>query len=268
MADSRRVLVIGAHPDDAEIKAGGLAAHHVAAGNAVTFVSLTDGSAGHHELGRDALARRRAAEAEAAATVLGIENRVLDIPDGELRPTLESRQRVIRLLRTVRPDLVLTHRPWDYHPDHRSAARLVQDATYLVRVPNVCPDVAPLDREPVVGYLADRIASPRPFAPDVIVAIDDVLERKLDALHEHASQVYEWLPAMEDAQRSVPEPDEERRAWLADVWGRRFRAVADRHRDALVARYGDAGRSVSHAEAFEHCPYGRSLPDDPTPLFP
>lgn len=263
-----RVLVVGAHPDDAEIKAGGLAARHADRGNTVRFASVTDGSAGHHELDREDVADRRRTEADRAATVLGAEAETLGVPDGELRPTLDTRERVVRLVRRFDPDLLLTHRPNDYHPDHRYTSRLVQDAAYVVRVPNVCPDTDPLDSDPVICYLSDTFEKPRPFEPDAVVAIDDVLDRKLDALHEHASQVYEWLPWTEDALDSVPEGEPARREWLAEVWGERFRAVADRHRDALVERYGERGREVAYAEAFEACEYGSSLPADHDHLFP
>lgn len=263
-----RVLVVGAHPDDAEIKAGGLAARHAARGNVVQFVSVTDGSAGHHWLDRPDIAPRRREEATAAADVLGAESVLLGIPDGQLRPKLRYRRALIRLVREFDPDLLLTHRPNDYHPDHRYTAQLVQDATYMVRVPNVCSETPPLDADPVICYLSDDFEKPSSFQPDVVVAIDDVVNRKLDALHEHASQVYEWLPWTEDKLAEVPEGEDARREWLAEMWGPRFREVADRFRDDLVERYGEAGHDVEYAEAFEACEYGAPLPADASTLFP
>src|SRR4051812_49406634 len=135
-----RILIIGAHPDDADIKAGGTAARWCALGHAVRLVSLTDGRAGHQTMHGPRLALRRRAEAEAAAAFIGATYDVLDYPDGELDDRLESRQRVIRLIRGFRPDLILTHRSTDYHPDHRFAGLLVQDASYIVTVPGVCPE--------------------------------------------------------------------------------------------------------------------------------
>uniref|UniRef100_UPI003C2B1F03 PIG-L deacetylase family protein n=1 Tax=Escherichia coli TaxID=562 RepID=UPI003C2B1F03 len=131
---------VGAHPDDADIKAGGTAARWCEAGHVVRLVSLTDGRAGHQTMHGPRLAQRRRAEAQAAASVIGASYEVLDIPDGELDDRLEYRHRVIRLIRGFWPDLILTHRAIDYHPDHRFAGLLVQDASYLLTVPGVCPD--------------------------------------------------------------------------------------------------------------------------------
>src|SRR5947209_11932322 len=117
MAERRlRLLIIGAHPDDADYAAGGLAALYRAAGHVVKMVSLTNGDAGHHLTTGPALARRRQQEAAAAGAVIGATYEVFDNHDGELMPTLENRRQVIRLIRSFRPDLVLTHRPNDYHP--------------------------------------------------------------------------------------------------------------------------------------------------------
>src|SRR5687767_9971483 len=124
---SPRILVLGAHPDDADIKAGGTSAKIGAAGGEALLVSLTDGGAGHQTLRRPELALRRRREAQAAGAVIGAKYITLDHHDGELLPTLEVRNQVIRLIREFRPDAVLTHRPTDYHPDHRYTSLLVQD---------------------------------------------------------------------------------------------------------------------------------------------
>src|SRR5262245_38536918 len=149
-----RILILGAHPDDADIKAGGTAAKWCARGHTVRLVSLTDGGAGHQTLRRPALVERRRAEARAAGAVIGAAYDVLDLPDGELLPTLDARQRVIRLLREFRPDVLITHRPTDYHPDHRYTSQLVQDAAYLVTVPAIYPEIPHLERDPVILYFS------------------------------------------------------------------------------------------------------------------
>jgi LmbE family N-acetylglucosaminyl deacetylase len=158
-----RLLVIGAHPDDAEYRAGGLAAKYWQLGHVVKFVSLTDGGAGHQSMARDELIRRRRAEAEAAGAVCGIEYDVWDCPDGEMEPTLALRRCVIRLIRSFQPDLVLTHRPNDYHPDHRYTSQLVQDAAFMVTVPKICPNTPHLPVDPVIMYMADDFQKPTPF---------------------------------------------------------------------------------------------------------
>lgn len=263
-------LAFGAHPDDCDIKAGGVAAKWADAGGRVRFVSLTNGAAGHHETGGVALARRRRAEAAAAADALGVEYVVDDVTDGELEATLANRERVIREIRRFDPDVVLTHRPNDYHPDHRYASTLVRDACYMVRVPNVCTDVAALDEDPVVAYLSDDFQRPYPHQADAVVAVDDVVERKLDALDAHESQFYEWLPHVDGRLDEVPADPDERRAWLADEYAPDWFDAADGHRDALAARYGgETAADATYVEAFEACEYGRQLSDDAfRALFP
>jgi len=261
MAESKlRILCIGAHPDDCEVAMGGTAALWAAAGHAVRFVSATNGETGHHVQGGAQLAQRRIAEAAAAARVLGVESQVLPIPNGGIEPTLVYRRMFIRLIRQFAPDLVITHRPNDYHPDHRYTSQLVQDSAYLVMVPNNCPEVPPLRYNPVMAYCRDEFRKPTPFAPNVAVSIDAAVERKYDALHRHASQMYEWIPWTQGRLDEVPTGDAERRKWMGEQRSPADRKIADRFRDTLVARYGEAnGRAVQYAEAFEGCEYGAKL---------
>jgi LmbE family N-acetylglucosaminyl deacetylase len=262
------LLVVGAHPDDCSIKAGGIAATYVEAGRDVTFLSVTDGSAGHHDLGRTKLAARRERETEAVAETLGVDYHVFDVPDGELEPSLANRRRLIRFVREVDPDLVLGPRPNDYHPDHRYTAQLLQDAAYLLIAPNVCPDSPALEANPVFGYVADHFEKPAPFEPDVVLDVSDVESRKIDALHCHESQMYEWLPYTFGELDAVPEDDDERREWLAnDGLGHLNENtemnVADRFHEELRERYGpEHGDAVEHAEAVEISEYGAPLTDE------
>lgn len=268
MSDEPSILVVGAHPDDCAIKAGGIAAKYVRSGREVTFLSVTNGDAGHHEMDRTSLAARRKRETEAVAETLGITYDVFEIHDGELEPTLPNRRKLIRYIRRVDPDLVLGPRPNDYHPDHRYTARLVQDAAYMLIVPNVCPEVDALEANPVMGYVVDGFRKPNPFDPDVVVDIDDVFEAKLDALDCHESQMYEWLPYTYGQLDEVPEDDEARREWLRNGGPTHMRTntpvdVADRFREELRARYGEErGDQVRHAEAVEISEYGAPLDED------
>jgi LmbE family N-acetylglucosaminyl deacetylase len=241
-----RVLVFGAHPDDAEFGAGGLLCLHADAGSEIRIVSLTDGSAGHQTLDRRSLAARRRTEAGAAAALLGAEVDVWDCPDGELVPTLPLRRRVIEAMREFRPDLVLTHRIHDYHPDHRATAELVRDACYMVRVPAIVPDVPALDVDPVVAAMVDFFTRPQPFQADVLIDIGAVFDRVVRLLDCHASQVYEWLPHVERIPEPVPAAADARLQWLARFVRRRPRAVAKRW-----------GNGCDYAEVFEISEYGR-----------
>jgi LmbE family N-acetylglucosaminyl deacetylase len=262
-----RIIAFGAHPDDCDIRAGGTAAKWAARGHHVKFVSVTNGDAGHQSEGGGALARRRRLEAGEAGKRLGIaEYETLDNHDGELLPTLEVRQQVIRRIRQWDADIVLAPRPNDYHPDHRYTGVLVQDAAYMVVVPNVTPDTPPLKKNPVFLYFQDRFQRPNPFRPDVAVAIDDVFDRKVRALDAHTSQVYEWLPWVDGALDQVPKEPAARLEWLRKT---RTEPISDPVREALRKWYGAKADSVKNVEAFEVCEYGRQPnTDDLKRLFP
>jgi LmbE family N-acetylglucosaminyl deacetylase len=251
-----RLLILGAHPDDAEYHAGGLAALYRRAGHEVKMVSLTDGSAGHHETPRAALAAIRREEAASAGRVIGARYDVWEFPDGELLPTLDVRRRIIREIRNFAPDLLLTHRVYDYHPDHRAVGQAVQDACFLVRVPHVVPDTPPLPRDPVVAYLPDLFTRPCPMTPDVALDISDRMETIAAMLACHASQVFEWLPYLDGVGHEVPKDEGGRRAWVRAWYCRSIRPRADRFRQALVAAYGEARASaIQYAEAYEISQY-------------
>lgn len=261
MRDNIRALFIGAHPDDCEYHAGGLTAKYRRHGHSVKFVSVTNGDAGHHEIGGSELAARRLAETQRVADEFGIEYEVLDNPDGRLEATLDNRERIIRLIREFRPDLIFTHRPNDYHPDHRATGTLVMDASFLIRVPNICRDTPHLDYTPAILYTGDPFTKPIPFSPDVIVSIDDATAEKARMLHFHASQFYEWLPWLGGYEAEVPQDDSERLAWTERRASERDAGTADRFRALLKMRYGEAnGAAIVHAEAFEISEYGRALP--------
>jgi len=265
------ILVFGAHPDDPDGSAGGVAYLYGRMGHRVKFVSLTNGDAGHHQMGGVTLARRRYAETQAVVKVLGLaEYQVLDNHDGELEPTLPNRRQVIRVIREFRPDLILCPRPNDYHPDHRYTSQLVQDAAYMVMVPNVVSLTDPLRVNPVICYVSDGFQKPYPFSPDVVVDVGEALEAKLDALHRHTSQYYEWLAYVAHRDHEVPPGEAERRVWLAERYAGRMVANADRFRDLLVELYGpERGARVRYAEAFEGCEYGSRLTPELIPkLFP
>jgi LmbE family N-acetylglucosaminyl deacetylase len=253
-----RIIAFGAHPDDCELKAGGVGARWAALGHHVQFVSVTNGDIGHWRQAGGPLARRRLAEVEKCNRMLGIHARVLDIHDGELEPTLEHRRTITRAIRAWDADIVMAHRPNDYHPDHRYTGVLVQDAAFMVAVPFFCPDVPPLKKNPVFLYYSDRFERPNPFRPDVVVAIDDVVDRKVAALEELVSQFYEGgalgsaelVPADADGQQK-------RRQVVREGFVDRARGVAKKYRPQLEEWYGkERGSQVQHAEAFEVCEYG------------
>ena len=208
--EALQVIVFGAHPDDCDLDAGGTAILFAKMGHNVKFVSLTNGDAGHQEMGGVELAKIRLAEAQEAGKRFGVEYTVLDNHDGELMPTLANRWKIIREIRKWNADIVIAPRPNDYHPDHRYTGILVQDAAYLVIVPNVTPEVPPLKKNPVFLYCQDRFQKPNPFSPDIAVIIDDVFDQKIYAVSAHESQFFDWLPWTMGILDEVPKDEKAR----------------------------------------------------------
>jgi len=258
------ILVFGAHPDDCEYLAGGITCLYSHLGHKVKLVSLTNGDAGHLDTSGAQLARRRRLEAAAAARAMGAESLVLDNHDGTLMPTLELRHEVIRIIREFRADLVLSHRPNDYHPDHRHTGVVVQDAINMVIVGNLVSFSPALNYIPVMMYLWDHFQKPYPFIPDVLVDIDEVYEQKIDALHCHTSQMYEFIFGKTDI------PEDQRRAWLKGKVENDLVEPANMYRKKLQKVYGsEKGSRIRYVEAFEVCEYGSPLTDqERRRLFP
>lgn len=268
-----RIIAFGAHPDDCELRLAGTAAKWAALGHQVKFVSVTNGDIGHWGMAGGPLAQRRTDEVKKCAKILGIQTEVLDVHDGELLPTLENRKLITKLIREWNADVVLSHRPNDYHPDHRNVGILVQDAAYMVTVPYFCPDVPFLESNPVFMYYEDRFTKPTRFAADVVVNIDDVIDKKLEAVAALESQFYEG--GCNGNPRQVPDPKDDkavaaRRAEVRASFDGRFAATAKRFNLQLAQWYGtEAAPKIKYAEAFEICEYGR-MPnqDELRKLFP
>jgi LmbE family N-acetylglucosaminyl deacetylase len=253
-----RVIAFGAHPDDAELKAGGVAAQWAARGHKVKFVAMTNGDVGHFAMAGGPLARRRRAEVEECARIFGIETEVLDVHDGELTPTLENRKDVARLIREWQADIVMGHRPYDYHPDHRYTGVLLDDSAVVVVAPFFVPDTPPTKVNPIYLYYSDGFQDPKPFNPTVVVGIDDVAEKKWQCISAMPSQFGDKDSWQGRTLPNVPDGDRERQAYLLDLVKKRNAAVAEQYRDRLISLYGDdSGRKVRYAEAFQLSQYGR-----------
>ena len=275
-----KVLMIGAHPDDDDSCGGGLAIKYAAAGHEVKFLSVCNGCGGHHKMKPKEIAERRYGETQAVAALAGIEYDVWDIPDCEIIANLEMRKKLINYVREFNPDIIFTHRTNDYHADHRNTGLLVQDASYLLAVPNFCPETTAMRFMPVIMYFHDRFKNPT-FVPDVVIDIDDVIDRKYELLNCHVSQYYEWLPYTYGVEAEVPTDAQERLEWLriprvpreAPLQLDELRAMyspsrhgeskeatyAAAYRDLLVKRYGEKGKNVIFAEAYETSEYGTQL---------
>lgn len=266
-----RIICFGAHPDDCELQAGGVGARWAALGHHVLLVSVSNGDIGHWREAGGPLALRRKTEVDQAHKLLGVHGYIMDVHDGEVLPTLENRRTVTRLIRQWNADIVMSHRPNDYHPDHRYAGVLVQDAAYMVTVPFFCPDVPYLKKNPAFFYFSDRFQKPNPFQPDVMVSIDAVMEKKLDALAVMESQFYEGgANGSADLLSDDPQKQRARKKEVRDGFARRNQSLADRFRKQLEQWYpGGEAAKVKYAEAFELCEYGsQPNPQEMRRLFP
>ena len=250
----------------------------------VRFLVLCNGSKGHHVLSPAETAQRRAGEAAAVKEVLGLNAYdIWDVEDCELEATMENRRRLIRDIRRFAPDIIIGHRTNDYHADHRAAGQLLQDASYMLIVPHDCPDVPAMRRMPVILYFEDKFTEPT-FRADVIVNVTEQMDAKVRAADKNVSQVYEWLPYTNF--ETVPEGAEERIRWLWEgvtpqstdeeimaVTHNRIAVrpakTAARFRENLIARYGEAGKTIRFAEAFQMSEYGRQMTNtELNELFP
>nr|WP_295928449.1 PIG-L family deacetylase [uncultured Dyadobacter sp.] len=251
------IIVFGAHPDDCDLGAGGIASIYSSMGHKVKFVSLTNGDKGHQDIGGGELAVRRYKEAQEAARRWGIQYDILDNHDGELLPTLENRLAVIRKIREWNADVVIAPRTNDYHPDHRNTGVVVQDAAYLVIVPNILSSVPPLTKNPVFLYFRDRFQRPNPFRPDIAIDITENLAKKVDGLDAHVSQFYEWLPWTDGNLANVPKDVNERKNWLLKSMERRS-SVTPEIKASLDKWYGaDKAEKIKYVEVFEITEYGK-----------
>ena len=267
-----RVICFGAHPDDAELRMAGVAALWAKTGQAeVKFVSMTNGDIGHWREAGGPLAQRRIKEVQDVSEFVGATVEVLDIHDGELMPTLENRRTIIRLIREWDADIVMSHRPNDYHPDHRYTGVLVQDAAFMVAVPFIVPDVKPLDKNPIFLYYTDRFQKPNPSTADVVVSLDPVIDQTVDALSIMESQFLEGgALGSEDRLWDSEREKQEKIAKMKAYFKTRYVREANKWRKELIERYGEKqGKAVKHAIAFELCEYGRQASQEElAKLFP
>ena len=250
-----RFLMVGAHPDDMELRCGGLAMRLRRKGHRVMFLSMTDGGAGHHQMDSESLVLRRRGEAEAAARVLDVEHRIMPIPDGRLEPSLAAREMLIREIRSFAPHVILTHRTVDYHPDHRACGQLVMDCSYMTMVPLFCPSAPCPPYAPAILSVWDSFSRPVPFAPQIVVPVDEWVERKIDSTLCHVSQFYEWLPYVEGWTEVANAPTfEEKTVLLRELLREWFKEEARSHPELLP-------EGCAYAEMFEWNEYGAPLSD-------
>lgn len=257
---SLNILAIGAHPDDCDVKFAGTAALFAKMGHNVKFLSIANGDAGHMNEGGGILAKRRNKESKAASEILNVSYEIMDYHDGEIMPTLELRMKIIQQIREWNADIVITHRPGDYHPDHRYVSQVVQDAAFMVEVPNCLPGVPALRKTPLFLFFKDHFKTPRPFRPDIVIDITEVLDKKINSLSCYESQFYEWLPWVSRYEVNLPAEPEARKEWLKEWVLKHPRwspAVTPELKQSLRKWYGKKNyQKIKYAEAFEICEFG------------
>ncbi len=258
MDKTKRIMVIGAHPDDADLLTAGVAIKLVENGHRVKYVSVSNGNAGHHKRSAVELAFIRQHEAERSAAAIGAEYECLGVDDGHIWVNEETMRKVIKVIREFNPDLLITHRPYDYHRDHRYTGQLIMDASYMLIVPLYFPEFPPQTRDmPIICYAYDNFEKPYRFQPDVFVNVSDLIEAKTKAITNHESQLYEWLPwtnKMDDVFEE--ERDDDMRVKMAEMLiTYHFGSITEYYLDLLTKAYPEQ-KSVSF-EAFEICEYGR-----------
>ena len=195
---------------------------------------------------------------------------VLDIHDGELMPDLETRKKVAGLIREWQADIVLSHRPWDYHPDHRAVGKLAEDAAVVVAAPFFAPYTQAVKKNPIFLFYSDGFQKPYPFDPIIAVGFDEVAQKKWDCIGDMPSQFADADSWQARYRGNAPATQEARAAYILGQVQQRSAAVANQYRSLLVKLYGDQkGRAVKYAEAFELNQYGSpATADELKQMFP
>lgn len=258
-----RIVAMGAHPDDAELKFAGTGTMFAAMGAKVKLVALTNGDVGHFAQAGGPLASRRRAEVEACHKALGFETEVLDIHDGELMPDLQTRRIVGNIIRAYQADIVLSHRPNDYHPDHRAVGQLANDTAVVVVAPFFAPYTPPVARNPVFLYYSDNFTHPYTFDPILAIGIDTVAQKKWDCIAAMPSQFADADSWQARYRTNIPTDEAGRKKAIMDGVKQSNVDVANKYRDLLVKLYGEQkGRAFQYAEAFELNQYGTAATQD------
>ena len=184
------VLAVGAHPDDLEILCGGTLARYAREGHRVVMAHVNNGNKGHHHIPPDELAGIRDKEAIASSSIIGAEHINIDIDDLDVYVEREQVLKCVDLIRGTEPDVIITHSPDDYMPDHSVSARIVFDASFVATLPHVKTEYGHFDRVTPIYYM-DTLAGVN-SKPSEYVDITDTFETKQKMLSCHKSQL-DWL---------------------------------------------------------------------------
>ena len=259
----QRVMVIGAHPDDADITCGCTAAKLVAKGARVKFVAVCNGDIGHHIYPKSKTAAVRRQETLNAAKVWGLDSYdIYGYGDARVPNDFAARELVARKIQEFEPDIVITHRDCDYHVDHRTVGTLVKDCGYMLGCPHWIEGSKALRRRPLILLMRDDFTVPRTIRPDILIDCDPYIEKWCDALDCQVSQFYEWLAwdkGCEDEVAAIGDRSKNiagRNAYLKKYWAAKKLRDATRFADAWKEQY--PGKALPKMlEGYEISEYGR-----------
>ena len=247
------VLYLGAHPDDFDYSLSAQAVKLVRAGAKVTAVAFCNGNKGHVDMAPEDLAARRLKEAQAAAKVYGLERYVVnECPDCELDASRAWRERMGRLVRDLAPDMVLTHRPVDYHADHRAVGQVSQDLAYFLGVPHWCADTPVPEKLPFFLYTVDAFTLPRRLRPDLVIDCGDALEIAAKGISCHVSQLFEWTPPQDGIDPKTLSTPEIRWNYIRTYVRNYYLDFAGRYPDLVERLFGRRDEPVTVAELSEY----------------
>ena len=184
------ILAIGAHPDDVEWQAGGTLAKYAKAGHKVFTATATNGNVGSATLSMEEIAKVRKEEAKNAATLIGAEYICLDYDDEMFFEDKEARLKFINLVRYCKADVIITHNPVDYNPDHELTSKIINDIAVMIPIAKLKTESSPYDRIPAIFYFEPAMGLG--FVPTDYVDITDVFETKMAMCNEHKSQ-NQWM---------------------------------------------------------------------------
>ncbi len=184
------ILAIGAHPDDIETSCGGTLAKYAKLGHKVFTATATNGNIGSATLSMEEIAAVRKEEARRAAAHIGAEYICLDYDDEMFFEDKAARLAFINLVRYCKADVILTHNPEDYNPDHELTSKIINDIAVMIPVEKIKTKSPAYDKIPIIAYFEP--VNGLGFVPTEYVDISDVIETKMAMCREHKSQVT-WM---------------------------------------------------------------------------
>ncbi len=186
------ILAIGAHPDDIEESCGGTLAKYAKLGHKVFTATATNGNIGSATLPMDEIAKIRKEEARRAASIIGAEYVCLDYDDEMFFEDRAARIAFIDLVRYCKADVILTHSPKDYNPDHELTSKIITDVAVMIPIEKIKTKSKPYDKIPIIAYFEP--VHGLGFIPTEYVDITETMETKLAMCNEHKSQI-SWMQA-------------------------------------------------------------------------